>query len=227
MKLFVIGDVHGHFDQMKEALDAAGFYDCEGQLFVDCGDNFDRGKQNREVFSYLSGLKHAFFLRGNHEDYLEDLLQGAEPQERDRLNGTLATAQEFADLSLQDEVLAFLKRHRDYFETKRYLFVHGWLPVDFSDSRPEIATNWRTLGRDEWRIARETEWQQAYAYGLTLPDKTVVCGHRPATLASQFDASRYSDDYYPFFGKGVIALDPFVTRSKKVFVVTLEDELFS
>ena len=225
MKFFVISDVHGYFDEMKAALDRSGFRDEEGQLLLSCGDHFDRGEQNAEVFRYLSKVRRKILLRGNHEDRLEDLLRGKKQKEKDLINGTFATAKQFTELSLEKEVLSFISTQRNFYETEKYIFVHGWLPLDTSSDRPKIAADWRNSSEEEWRNAREIQWQEAYAYHLVIPGKTVVCGHRPAVVAAQFDNSRFSDDYFPFYGKGVIALDPFVTRSKKIYVVTLEDSV--
>ena len=47
-KYFVVSDVHGFYDEMKKALDNAGFDIANpDHIFVSCGDLLDRGRQPR------------------------------------------------------------------------------------------------------------------------------------------------------------------------------------
>ena len=70
-KLFVLSDIHGHYSEMKKALDEAGFDPENGShIFVSCGDLFDRGMENVAVYDFVRGLKHKILIRGNHEDML-------------------------------------------------------------------------------------------------------------------------------------------------------------
>ena len=56
-KFFVTSDVHGYYDEMKNALDNAGFDpENEEHWIVVCGDLWDRGSQPVEVMRYLQGF---------------------------------------------------------------------------------------------------------------------------------------------------------------------------
>ena len=49
--LFVVSDIHGHYTQLKEALDRAGFDENRpDHLLVCCRELFDRGHENRKVY---------------------------------------------------------------------------------------------------------------------------------------------------------------------------------
>ena len=51
-KFFVISDVHGFYNEMREALDEAGFDpNNENHLLISCGDNWDRGPQPPWAYS--------------------------------------------------------------------------------------------------------------------------------------------------------------------------------
>lgn len=62
---FAVGDVHGHFTRLQQALDAAGFNPEIDRLFS-VGDLVDRGPESAEVDTWLAKpWFHA--VRGNHE----------------------------------------------------------------------------------------------------------------------------------------------------------------
>lgn len=64
-RIFIVGDVHGCYDQLVDKLERQSFNtDCD--LLVSVGDLIDRGRQNLEC---LSLLRENWFcaVRGNHE----------------------------------------------------------------------------------------------------------------------------------------------------------------
>lgn len=65
---FAVGDIHGHFTQLQEALDAIGFDPAKDRLFS-VGDLVDRGEESDKVIGWLD--KPWFHpVRGNHDDYV-------------------------------------------------------------------------------------------------------------------------------------------------------------
>lgn len=64
-KDWAVGDIHGHFTLLQQALDAAGFDPAVDRLFS-VGDVVDRGPESSQVLEWLD--KPWFFaVRGNHE----------------------------------------------------------------------------------------------------------------------------------------------------------------
>lgn len=62
---FVVGDVHGCFDKLAEAMDAVGFNPAKDRMFS-VGDLVDRGAQSKDSANWLAQpWFHA--VRGNHE----------------------------------------------------------------------------------------------------------------------------------------------------------------
>ena len=65
MRTFVIGDIHGCFDELMELLEKVGLQ--EEDRLVSLGDIVDRGNKSKEVYAYLRHRKHTKVLVGNHE----------------------------------------------------------------------------------------------------------------------------------------------------------------
>ncbi|WP_116133010.1 metallophosphoesterase [Tropicimonas sp. IMCC34043] len=78
MRIYAIGDVHGHVDKLQAAheLIARDQAECGGggETVVHCGDYVDRGPDSRGVLDHLlacrsAGLPHVMLL-GNHDEML-------------------------------------------------------------------------------------------------------------------------------------------------------------
>lgn len=99
-KLFIISDVHGHYQEMIDALKQAGFdEDNIDHLLISCGDEFDRGEQSLNIYLYLKRLSDegkAIVLKGNHSLFLIDYLNGKNLSPFNYLhNGTDETLADF------------------------------------------------------------------------------------------------------------------------------------
>jgi len=76
MKTLVIGDIHGYYRELTDALANASYE--EGDQLIFLGDYIDGGPQGRQVIEYLESLKNKknVFLRGNHEELFLRAVQG-------------------------------------------------------------------------------------------------------------------------------------------------------
>jgi hypothetical protein len=73
---WVIGDLHGMFHTLKRLVDRVASQD-ESPHFVFVGDYPDRGPFPREIVDYLLEFPFpADFLRGNHDDVIDYLVNG-------------------------------------------------------------------------------------------------------------------------------------------------------
>ncbi len=238
-KLFVVSDVHGHYTLLKEALDRAGFdRDREDHLLICCGDYFDRGDENMEVLRFFERLPRKVLLRGNHEDMLLKLLQTGKLLPHHYINGTVTTLRNifgryFADpvddtidfsgkTRITDRFCEFIEETVDYYETGRYVFVHGWLPENALT--PEAR---QQAGSDAWEKARWVKWNERYVGLRPLADKILICGHMPTFYANALDPSRGKECCDIFYGNGFIAIDAGTADTKQVNVLVLEDALVS
>ena len=247
-KFFVISDVHGFYDEMIKALNDAGFdKENENHWLISCGDNWDRGDKPVEVMRYLNSLPRKILIKGNHEDLFVKCCERGFPQSHDYSNGTYDTIEKFGNTSPFDawdekfiKALArtnfFLEQQKDYFETKNYIFVHGWIPV-FSDSNcPAYYRRNRNYKFDpDWRNASESRWKDArwlngmdMAYRGLIDKKTVVCGHWHCSYghAVRDELSEFGEDanFEPYYDKGIIAIDACTAYTHKVNVLVLDDE---
>lgn len=233
-KFYVVSDIHGFYDEFKEALDKAGFDSTNpNHYLISCGDHFDRGPKNREVMDYLMSLDRCILIRGNHEDLLEDMVKRGFPMWNDYSNGTVATVNEFnngANITpaffdnAYHVIHPFFDSMLNYFETKNYVFVHGWFPKVKEG-------NWRECAHaSNWRKARwYNGMKEAIVYKNLDPfSKTVVCGHWHTSWGhSYMDESEEwgpTADYSPFYAEGVIGIDACTAVSHRVNIIVIEDE---
>ena len=70
---WVVSDIHGCFFTLEKLLENVYKIDSSA-LLIFIGDYIDRGKNSSSVISFLSNFKNAVFLRGNHDDVVDWLL---------------------------------------------------------------------------------------------------------------------------------------------------------
>lgn len=239
-KFFVCSDIHAFYDEWIDALEKAGFdWDDESHWLVVCGDYFDRGPKPIEVMTKLMSYPRAILVKGNHELLFEEVCARGYFGPHDYHNGT---AQTILDLSGEGQGLDFELRRAirkayarvgvffdkmvPYFETKNYVFCHGWVPVWLEQ-----------YGEGSWHQARYSDWEECMwengmrhaLNGDILDDKTIVCGHYHTSWghhklnprSPEFDEGA---NFEPFYYKGCIAIDGCTAATKKVNVIVLEDD---
>lgn len=246
MKYFVVSDVHGFYTQLMNALTKEGFDEenPEHKLIV-CGDLMDRGKEAFELQEYILKLlknDKVILIRGNHEDLVLEMINNFDDYARDIMythhahNRTIHTMLDLTGMDLSvamfepDDFKAACKRTRfikdiipkmvDFFETEHYIFVHGWIP----DSYRGYTKSWRTANPKAWERARWTNGiDSAMYYKCTEPGKTIVCGHWHCSYGHEVYEKGSPDDYSPFYGEGIIAIDACTALSGKVNCIVIED----
>ncbi|ESO12573.1 hypothetical protein HELRODRAFT_187914 [Helobdella robusta] len=78
-KLFVVGDVHGCFDELQELLKMSNI-SCRTHLVILCGDVINKGPKSLETLRYIQSHKDCVFsVRGNHEQELNRFLNEGMP----------------------------------------------------------------------------------------------------------------------------------------------------
>jgi serine/threonine protein phosphatase 1 len=135
-KNFVVGDIHGCFDKLCALMDKIPINLARDQLIF-IGDYIDRGPSSFDVVSYLIDLKKrvpgTIFLKGNHEDMLQNYLDG-DDRLTYQLNGGQQTLEEYLNRSDNNEVFPIPSEHLEffnslqlYYQTDDYIFVHAGL----------------------------------------------------------------------------------------------------
>ena len=231
MKLFVITDIHGFYDEMIDALKSAGFdKNNPNHMLIGCGDYWDRGKKPYEVMRYLENLPRKVLVRGNHEDLMEQLLARHYSEVHDIHNGTEDSFYELLNHCEDDEtksiyrlvaeqmVDSFYSQMVDYFETKSYIFVHGYIPTD---------TDWRN---GNWGAAR---WSNGFDMARLFGNPTgkkIVFGHWHCSYGHymNMESAQWgprSDFSVCYFDNDTIGIDGCTAYSGIVNVLVVEDEL--
>lgn len=245
-KLFCISDVHGFYDEMIEALNEAGFDPSdESHWLISCGDTLDRGKQPRQVMNYLMGLQRKILVRGNHEDLIMDCITREYPYDNDWHNGTAQTIIDLAPntnmfeeacTTIYPKMKKFVNNMVNYFETKNYIFVHSFVPLNSNSVLPPYFLKGKNYTKMEnWREANSLQWEDArwgnpfeLAEQGLLPNKILVFGHWhcSAGWSKMEELSEFGHDakFDPFYGDGFIGIDACVAHSGKVNVIVLDDE---
>ena len=257
MRYYVTADVHGYFSELKDALTIKGFFEDQApHMLIVCGDLYDRGTEALKLQEFISDLltkDQVILIRGNHEDLALNLLSNwhrhSYLQSHHHSNGTIDTLCQLTGVSIRDLFTdsenvgrQFLKdpfiqklipSMVDYYETERYIFVHGWIPctpISISSTVREYVpiVGWRNADKAMWDKARWINGMEAAHEGIIEPEKTIVCGHWHCS----FGHSRFENDggefennpnFSPYYGKGIIALDACTPISRKVNCIVIED----
>jgi serine/threonine protein phosphatase 1 len=245
-KLFVVSDIHSFYDEMKEALDNAGFDPKnEEHWLLSLGDALDRGPKTQETIDYLMGLDRCILIKGNHDQLIMDLLDRKFPYDVDHHNGTFRSvidlapnAKNFYDACMvaYDKVKPFVDRMVNYVETDRFVFCHSWIPVNCDDDLPYYYRRNRKFSKKEdWRTAHQSEWDRSMwmnplemamsGFGI---EKCIVAGHWhcSAGWAIQLGVSEFGDDaiFDPFnYEDEIVMIDACTAHSHKVNCLVLED----
>lgn len=133
----------------------------------------------------------------------------------------------------------------NYYETKDYIFVHSWVPVqeyidwEKSMSAGIIIKSDKDSYREDWRNATQQEWNDAMwgcpwkkaKAGLNKTDKTIVCGHWHTSdfynnLKNKNCKKKYTINENPIYESKrykLIGLDTCTSVTKKINIFTFEE----
>lgn len=258
MRYYVVADVHGFYTELYNALEENGFFtDTMPHKLIVCGDLLDRGKEALKMQSFILDLMkkdEVILVRGNHEDLIMSLIDDWENfsymQRHHISNGTVDTVLQLTgneilvgvnERKIKNELLNtpfindIIPKMLDYYETKNYIFVHGWIPCDAFGyigmaNKFIYKDNWRDANEEDWAYARWYNGMEAARQGVIEPDKTIVCGHFHTSYGhSKIDGkcSEFGEDadFSPYYKEGIIALDACTAYSEKVNCIVIDDEI--
>jgi len=147
MKTFVIGDIHGNYKGLKQALERSSF-DYEKDVLISLGDVVDGHSDSFEVVEELLKVKHLIAIKGNHDDWFNYWIhRGVHPVHW--LQGAKATGESYlrylnpedfflydystgnarvrlTSVDIPESHKRFFSLQRHYYEDEKgRLFVHG------------------------------------------------------------------------------------------------------
>lgn len=239
-KFFVCSDIHSFYTPLKKALDEKGFDPSNGDHWlVVCGDVFDRGDESEEVLQFLMSLERKILVKGNHEQLLLDCINRGYQLSHDWHNGTsrtimdLAPNAEFFEVGCSVayyKVKDFIDGMANYFETKKYIFVHSWIPtISPNKIYCKYDEDWRNATNDRWEDAMWGNPFDMHTLGLNQTGKTIVFGHWHCSTGhkmlghceDEFDGDAI---WEPCYAEGIIGIDRCTAYTGEVNVLVIEDE---
>ncbi len=177
--LYAIGDVHGCYDQLCEAVARIEAHAARRDYrAILLGDYVDRGPQSREVVELARALVTEqrakgrwFALRGNHEALMIDGVGGAN-YELWLENGGGATLDSYVDHAEEvREHAAWFESLPTLIETENHVFVHAGLSPRYASlaEQPDEVRLWiRGWERNEHDFGKHV------VYGHTPRDKPML-----------------------------------------------------
>lgn len=163
MRTFVIGDIHGCFDELKALLEKVALKDED--LLICLGDIVDRGNNSTGVYNFVVDRPHTRVIMGNHE--------------RKHLRGILSYSQDIVKVQFGPEYpafLAWLQTLGYYIETADAIIVHAFYEHDKAiDAQKEEVLCGATAGERylEKKYATGSSWYDYYT-----GSKPIIYGHQ-------------------------------------------------
>jgi serine/threonine protein phosphatase 1 len=186
-RTYVIGDIHGALRALQQVIERLA--PDSGDRLIFLGDYVDGWSQSRQVIDQLLDLESRYeciFIRGNHDLWCEDWLEGWGASSDWLIHGGTATMKSYEGIAAADRArhLEFFNRLRSYFEEDGRLFVHaGFCSVHGPSGEPYESNFWwdRTL----WETAlaaddRIPPGSAFYPKRLQLY-REIYIGHTPTT----------------------------------------------
>lgn len=161
--IHIFGDIHGCINPVKTYFKEHPLKEEDAYIFL--GDYFDRGVENVETFTFLSGLqekKNCIFLIGNHEDKLYKYACD-DPYKKDL--DSQRTIQELENAGIQKkEIRGFIKKLSQVlfitFRGKTYFLNHGGVPFFPEKSLDFYSTNSFIYGIDNYELDIDILYQK-------------------------------------------------------------------
>jgi protein phosphatase len=93
VRFWIIGDVHGCFDELQQLLEKGGYRTGEVLLFT--GDLVNRGPKVAETLRFVRQTPNAFVVKGNHDDRFARWLAGRTLEISSGLDCSIASTAEW------------------------------------------------------------------------------------------------------------------------------------
>lgn len=162
MRKFVIGDIHGCYDELIELTEKIGL--TESDLLISLGDIVDRGNKSKEVYEYFKNRPNSIVLIGNHE--------------RKHQNKILSYSQEIVKVQFGDEYQNFIDWIQTlgyYYETEEAIIVHAFFEHDkkLAEQKQEVLCG--STSGDRYLDKKYPEnkyWNEFYT-----EQKPIIYGH--------------------------------------------------
>ena len=186
-RTFVIGDIHGALRALQQVLERVAPTEEDRLIFL--GDYVDGWPQSRQLIDYLLELEarlECIFIRGNHDLWCEEWLEGWGASSDWLRHGGAATTKSYEGITAaaRERHLGFFSRTHSWFEEDGRLFVHAGFSSVHGPSAEHYESNflwdrtlWETALAADDRIPRDSPF---FPERLRL-FREIYIGHTPTT----------------------------------------------
>ena len=186
-KTYVIGDIHGALRALQQVIEGVAPGQEDRLIFL--GDYVDGWSHSRQVIDQLlelEGRHECIFIRGNHDAWCEEWLEGWGASSDWLFHGGAATMKSYEGITAAElrGHLEFFDRMRPYFQEDGRLFVHAGFSSVHGPSAEHFESNyywdrtlWETALSADDRIPVDSPF---YPARLRLYQEIYI-GHTPTT----------------------------------------------
>jgi len=183
---FVIGDIHGGLKALQQLLQRMLIQKEDRLIFL--GDYVDGWSESAAVIDCLMALDQQYdclFIKGNHDAWCEDWLNGSLPDNTWLFHGGKLTVESYRSYSEaeKEKHLIFFNRMRNYYvDEKNRLFIHAGFSSMHGPQHEHYASNY-SWDRTLWEMAltmdkRIRKDSKLYPKRLLLFEEIYI-GHTP------------------------------------------------
>jgi serine/threonine protein phosphatase 1 len=144
-RTLVIGDIHGAYRALTQILDRANVTTNDQIIFI--GDYVDGWSETFELINFLiefSKTHTCIFLRGNHDTWCEEWLEGKDINPAWLPNGGESTVKSYTKATMEDKQyhLNFLKVLLNYHvDEQNNLFLHAGFTSPYGPKKEQYPSN--------------------------------------------------------------------------------------
>lgn len=175
MKRFVIGDIHGQYNQLEKVLKLCDF-DFDNDLLITLGDIVDRGKDWRLCLDILFKVKNRIDIRGNHDHAFYNYIINGEDWFGGRF-GADVTISQWLECSDSNKLKYndFFKNQIPYYILDNKCFVHGGFDTKFKiEENSESTLYW-----DRELLEKSLIYPRGQKMNLLNDFERIFIGHTP------------------------------------------------
>lgn len=215
MRLLIVSDIHGRYNQFIKLLKYAGYKNSD--YLFNLGDMVDRGPDSYKVVEWFRTMNIATdgrvqCLFGNHEHIFISYHTGHIP-EKDYCNKFIGGQKALDSYSGKNNELIthidFMSKLPLYLETDDYVFTHGGLDIN----KP---LHKQSVHDCAW------DYNKLYQQDVNYKGKTIVYGHTPTIYIYEHYGSK---GYEIWKTKNQIAVDVGFSKARKLLIYDLTNDI--
>lgn len=189
--VFVIGDIHGMYDEFEEML---SYWNRSKEQLVLIGDLMDRGYDSRQVLEkvwFLEKEYQAIVIRGNHESMLLNFLRSPYNFFNHYvINGGVTTLSQLLTIN-EEEIRRSDSRRYARLIKQRYPKLESWLrslPYYIEYGNFIIVHAGIDLSLNDWRDTSDHDFmwlRDRFHHAENTTGKQIIFGHTPTMVLNQ------------------------------------------